>query len=98
MHSGNAVLDAIERNEFQTGLWWGLAALALAVVLGVLSRWVRGGRPAPVSGLAIAATGAIALRATYELPNDLRVGLLLLAAAGVLADLVGRPVLLGAPL
>jgi len=28
VHFGNPVLDAVERHEFQTALWWGLAGLA----------------------------------------------------------------------
>jgi hypothetical protein len=66
-----------------------------SVVQSCAVAWRRQGRPTPVAGLAIAAAAAIALRATHGLPSDLRLGLLLLAAAGVLADLVGRPALIG---
>ena len=95
MPVGNPVLDAVARSEFQTALWWGLAGLAISVGRGILAAWRRTGRPAPVAGLAIAAAAAIGLQATHGLPSELRLGLLLLAAAGVVADLVGRPALIG---
>ena len=95
MRFGNPVLDAVARTEFQTGLWWGLAGLAISVGLGIRSAWRRRGGPAPVAGLAIAAAAAIGLQATHGLPSELRLGLLLLAAAGVVADFVGWPALIG---
>jgi len=87
--------DVAAVKEFQTALRWGLAGLAISVGLGILAAWRRQGRPAPVAGLTIAAAAAIGLHATHGLPSDLRLGLLLLAAAGVVADLVGRPALIG---
>ncbi len=95
MRAADAVRDLVERNEFRTACWWGLAGLGIAIVLGAVSRKTRDGRPVPVAGLAVAGAGAIALRATYGLPGDLLLGLLLLAGAGTIADLVGRPVLVG---
>ena len=43
-------------------------------------------------------SGAIALRETHGLPGDLLLGLLVLAGAGIVADVLGRPVLVGAVL
>jgi hypothetical protein len=95
VHAANAVRDLVERHEFRTAFWWGCAGLATAIALGVVSRRVRDLRPAPVAGLAVAGAGAIALRATHGLPGDLLLGLFLLAGAGIIADLIGRPVLVG---
>ena len=87
--------DLVESNEFQTALWWGLTALAVTIGLGMLSRRFRDGRPAPVAGLAFAGAGAIAVRATSVLPDDVGLGLALLAGAGIVADVLARPVLAG---
>jgi hypothetical protein len=96
VHAANAVRDLVERNEFRTAFWWGVAGLVIAIALGDGSRRSRPARPAPIAGLAVVAGGSIALRATRGLPGDLLLGLALLAGAGIVADLIGRPVLVGA--
>jgi hypothetical protein len=91
----STVRDLVARDEFRTAFWWGIGGLVLAIALGV-SRAARDGRQAPVAGLAVAGAGAIALRATHGLPGDLLLGLVVLAGAGIIADVLGRPVLAGA--
>lgn len=88
--------------ELRAGLLAGAAALVLAMALAFA--WRSAGRegPVPVVGLLIAGAGALALHARVSppagrlladpaLPDGLAIGLIVLACAGLVADLTRWP-------
>jgi hypothetical protein len=81
--------DAVDAREFTTGVRAGLVALGVTVALGLLWwRARRGAAPLPIAGLAAAAACAYALRERLGLPDRALLGLALLAAAGVVVDVL----------
>jgi hypothetical protein len=90
-------LDALQSREFTAGLRAGLLALGLGVAGGVIWQLVRR-RPLPAAGLLLVGATAWGLREAVTLPTGLVQGLVLLAGAGFVAELVPAPRLAGAVL
>src|SRR2546423_5347688 len=78
--------------EFNAGLRAGLLAVALGVVIGLVSR-VRG---APIAGLLFTAATLVGLDRVQTVPDGLLWGSVALAASGLLADLLPVPVAVSA--
>jgi hypothetical protein len=88
-----ALHDIVHRSEFRDGLAWGCLCAVLGGVVGLASiAWFR--RPAPIAGLLVVVALVNGARHSVGLPSNVTHGLLLLAVAGVAADvlaLVWRP-------
>lgn len=87
--TSDSVREVLTSDELVAGLPLGVAALAAGVVIGALWRW-RAHRPAPVAGALAGAAAWLALDAEFGLPEDLLVVLVVLAAGGVIGDVLGR--------
>ena len=71
-------LRLLTSSEAVTGYLVGLIA-----VLAVCLWWVLVRRPVPAAGMAVTVAGAVALDRVYDAPTELLLGLVLLAAAGL---------------
>lgn len=90
-------LNGLRLPEFAAGCRTGVAALVIALVVGSWARR-RGDSPLPVGGLLIAGAFVEAMRESGRLVPGLPLGLVLLAAAGLIADLLGQRLLVLAAL
>lgn len=87
-----SVLDA---EEFQAGVQTGVAALLLAVVLGIVWHAWRH-RRLPAGGLLFATAGLLALEQHLDLRDEVPIGVGLLALAGLTGDVFHTPLALRA--
>jgi len=92
-----ATLDAFTSDNFLTGLVFGFAALAIGVLIVYVWRQWRE-TPVPIVGLLLTAAAMAGLQLTAEPPEDLWVGIALLAGGGALYPLASRMPLLPAAL
>lgn len=88
----DAILEQLGEEQFITGLRWGVAALLVGAVAGLVALGLRRGRrvPLPVVGLLGAGAAWAALDELSLASSALALGLVALGAAGVVADVVPR--------
>jgi hypothetical protein len=79
-------LDALRGGGFETGVRFGIGALGAGILLGALWRMRRTTRLAPVAGVLFAAAACAALRDSIGVPDGVLLGVLVLAAAGLLVE------------
>jgi hypothetical protein len=79
----------IGRAEFSVGFRFGLLALVIGLVTGLIARARWNHRTVPVQGLLLAAAATAGLQQTVGLPVGLSLGLVALAGAGLLGELHG---------
>ena len=84
------IASTLDKPELHAGVRFGLLALGLAILVGLVWRLVLRRGPAPVAGLLGAGAFALGLRDSLNLPTRLWQGLALLAAAGLVASALGR--------
>ena len=82
--------QVLDRPEFTTGLRHGVIAVVVGLVLGTAWRATRH-RTAPIAGLLFAGAAVLALREAVGAPDDLLVGLAVLAGATALAEVLRAP-------
>lgn len=80
------VLDALNRPEFRAGLWAGIVAFGVGLVVTLAWRSSGDRGAVPVGGLLLSAAVVVGLAETGRLPNTLVLGVAALAMAGLMAD------------
>jgi hypothetical protein len=90
-----AVLELLDDGDLWTALGAGAAATAIVASFGRRPRRRRPGTRVPLAGFAVAVPALAVIAVQLHLPDGLLVGLLVVAAAGLLVDVEGVPAPMG---